>query len=136
MSYSMTPVIGIECDLPFDKNDRVARILYYDGEITSLYRGCGERYLVTWADGDDRSHRWLVARVSRDRLLEFARGNVSMGDVFHAPEDGRVFVVDADGPDVRRCVSVNASALDTGDFADDATFPMAEWHDKVPEESM
>lgn len=135
MSELMAPVAGIECGLPFDKNDRVACISYYDGEITSVYRGNGERYIVAWTDSDERSHRWCVARVSRDRLLAFARGEVSLGDVFRSPEDGHVFIVDADGPKVHRCVRVDPATIEDG-FADDGTFPMTEWHDKVPEESM
>ncbi len=135
MSDAMPRVEGVECDLPFSK-ECIARIEYYDGELTSLYRGNGERFIVTWVDADDRSHRWCAVRVSRGRILSFSRGEVHLADVFRSPEDGCAFFIDADGPNVHRCVRVEADAFDADDFAGEVPFPMAEWHEMLPEEML
>lgn len=70
---------------------------YFEGPILSLYRNtAGEPYLEMWADRDVGRERWLLFRVTEQKLVEYLQQGVPLRDLVLGAPDGYVFVKDCD----------------------------------------
>lgn len=57
---------------------RLINIYYYDGPIVVLYNDIrnNDLYIVDWIDHDDIYNRWLVYKVTKEKLLQFLNKQV------------------------------------------------------------
>lgn len=70
---------------------------YYDGPRLQLWRSrTGQFYLAWWFDEDSIAQRWIYLPVSKPRLLDITSGVIPSRRAIDEPEDGYIYVVDAD----------------------------------------
>src|SRR2546423_618764 len=74
---------------------RQTDLIRYDGPVLSLFENAeGEPYLFLWCDLDEVANRWLIARVTRERLVRYLDRRLSLRDLILSPADGYLFVAD------------------------------------------
>ena len=131
MATEPMPIVpGEACDNPIESSVERAILDWYDGPLLTLHVVGTSLYLVVWDDSDDTTHRWLVARVSRERFEAFGDGTVTLSAMFSQPEDGNLIVLDAHCGATFRCVRVNASELPADLLPGDVAFPRSQWHEQ------
>lgn len=83
--------------LPIKDLQKVSDLIYYDGPLLSHFQsGNNENYLFFWADVDDTFNRWLVVRVSIERLQAYLNGKLTFYNIITEPNDNFVYKVDID----------------------------------------
>lgn len=89
---------GINIDtLPLKDLTKVSDLVYFDGPLLSHYLSPGrDNYLYHWVDVDDNFNRWLIFRVSSDRLQAFVNKRISLYKIITEPDDHFVYKVDID----------------------------------------
>jgi hypothetical protein len=131
MATEPMPIVpGEACESPTHRGDCLAYLDWYDGPMLMLYREGDALYLVAWAGSDDTTHRWLAARVSRERFDAFGDGAITIAAMFSQPEDGNLIVLDAHCGATFRCVRVKASELPADLLPGDVAFPRSQWHEQ------
>ena len=132
----MVPAPGVECANPIEHAERLACLDWYDGEILVLDRVNDALYMRVWTDSDDTTHRWLVVRVTQQRLDAFGDGAITLADVFRRPEDGYVFVLDAHDETTYRCTLARVTEVAVCNFPGNVAFPRSEWHEQPADGSL
>lgn len=126
----MADVPGVACDNPVDGAELVAHLDWYDGEILVLERTPAGLWLRVWSDKDERTHRWLIVKTTRERIDAMGDGRITLAGMFRDPADGRLIVLDGHVGQTFRCVVADdpASAIDghVGDIA----HPRDEWREQ------
>lgn len=83
--------------LPVKELYKVSDLIYYDGPLLSHFQSRNnENYLFFWTDVDDTFNRWLVVRVSIERLQAYLNGKLSFYEIITEPNDNFVYKVDID----------------------------------------
>jgi len=83
--------------LPVKELHKVSDLIYYDGPLLSHFQSNNnENYLFFWTDVDDTFNRWLVVRVSIERLQAYLNGKLSFYNIITEPNDNFVYKVDID----------------------------------------
>ena len=68
-------------DSSFDDLKLVYDILYYDGQLLSLYKLENHLYLVVFVDVDKDFNRWLLIQVTPFLLHQFSIENISLRNI-------------------------------------------------------
>jgi hypothetical protein len=86
--------VNIE-SLPLKSLTKVSDLYYFDGPLLSHYQSSnGENYFYHWVDVDNDYNRWLVFRVSNERLQAFMNKRISLHKIISEPDDHFVYKVD------------------------------------------
>lgn len=81
--------------LPIREHVKVSDLIYFDGPLLSHFQTTSnDHYLFYWVDVNDEYNRWLIVRVTIDRLQSYINGFMSLRNLITKPEDGIVYKVD------------------------------------------
>ena len=76
---------------------KVSDLIYFEGPLLSHFQSkSGEHYLYYWVDADDIYNRWLIFRVSYDRLQLYLNGTVSLFQLIQDLDNNFIFKADID----------------------------------------
>lgn len=94
----MEEINGISLEsLPIKDLRKVSDLIYYEGPLLSHFQSSNnENYLFFWTDVDDMFNRWLVFRISIERLQAYLHGKLSLYNIITEPNDNFVYKVDID----------------------------------------
>ncbi|GEM_PF-492692 len=84
-------------EFPLKELTKVADLEYFEGPLLSLFKNNkGDQYLYYWCDCDELVNRWLVFRVSDEKINAFLSKRISLRDLILQPADNFLFSVDLD----------------------------------------
>lgn len=84
-------------NLPIKGLRKVSDLIYYEGPLLSHFQSSNnENYLFFWADVDTEFNRWLIVRVSIERLQAYLNGKLPFYNIITEPNDNFVYKVDID----------------------------------------
>jgi hypothetical protein len=87
------PIVGF----PVRGLAKVSDLIYFEGPLLSHFQSASnDHYLFYWVDVDDNFNRWLVVRVTLDRLQSYVNGLMGLYNLLSHPEDGYLYKIDID----------------------------------------
>lgn len=92
----MVEVTGTSLDvLPLQGLIKVSDLIFYDGPLLSHYKSHNEEnYLFYWVDSDELYNRWLLVRVTIERLQAYMHKLIPLYDLIKQPADGFLYKLD------------------------------------------
>jgi hypothetical protein len=95
----MLQVKGVNIDgLPFDNLEVVSELLSFEYEpmLSHCRDERGNDWICYWADFDSNGKRWLYAKITKQELYDYLKGNKSLKKVFEELASEYVFLIDRD----------------------------------------
>lgn len=84
---------GLSLDTWFDTLEYYEVYCYYDGPLlwSSIHPISGEKYLFSFAERE----KWLLVKISDEKLIALRDGHVQLRDAFLKAEDGYCYIFDS-----------------------------------------
>ncbi|MGH1363896.1 MAG: DUF6575 domain-containing protein [Calditrichia bacterium] len=84
-------------EFPIKNLSKVSDLIYYEGPLLSHFISpSGDNYLYLWCDVDTVTNRWLILRVTSEKLYNYLRQKVTLLELVTSPADGFLYSVDID----------------------------------------
>jgi len=75
----------------------VSDLIYFEGSLLSLFKNeTGDIYLYYWCDADENYNRWMIFRLSKEKLKSYIFKKLSLNYLILSPIDGFVYIADID----------------------------------------
>ncbi len=73
----------------------ITDLIYFEGSLLSLFKNeFGDIYLYYWCDANDNYNRWIIFRLSKERLKSYIFKKLSLNSLILSPIDGFVYIAD------------------------------------------
>lgn len=93
----MEEIIGYKIEsFPFEGMEHISNLIEFEGPLLAHYKDkYDSHFLYYWVDNDENYNRWLVWKVSEQRLYLYLQKLITLEDLFPIKSDN-IFCVDID----------------------------------------